>query len=258
MHSLKADGIRPLSAFLYEYRRIILKTVIVDNRISKKCINTLGESGFSILTLPSFPRLPSPVSAHPDMLLFFAGNTVFCHKEYLETASRELEVISGMGYKISVSDEKMSESYPEDILFNALSIGGRLYCKADSVSRLILDFTRENGIEIRNVKQGYAKCSVCAVSESAAITSDTGLCKAMRADGIDVLLISAGGISLSGYDTGFIGGCSGTDGRRIYFSGNIALHPDGKAIAEFCEKHGKEPVSLSDEPLYDIGTMFFI
>ncbi|MBO5415556.1 MAG: hypothetical protein J6A83_02865 [Clostridia bacterium] len=235
-----------------------MKTVIVDNRIPQKCADALTDFGFSIIRLPSFSALPQPVSAHPDMLLFFAKDTVLCHREYAEIAAREIEQISAAGYRISVSDEKISDSYPEDILFNALSLGGKIYCKADSVSGLIIDFARENGIEIRNVKQGYAKCSVCAVSDNAAITSDTGLCKAMREDGVDVLLISAGSISLSGYDTGFIGGCSGSDGERIYFSGNIALHPNGKAIAEFCEKHSKKAVSLSAEPLYDVGNMFFI
>jgi hypothetical protein len=99
---------------------------------------------------------------------------------------------------------------------------------------------------------------VCKVGERAAITSDTSLYKAMIADGYDALLISAGHIGITEYDTGFIGGCSGFDGERVYFSGNISLHPDAQAIKDFCAKHGMCAVSLSDEPLFDVGSLFFI
>lgn len=235
-----------------------MSCVIVDNRTPKKCLERLVSLGFSVITLPSFPSLQEPVSAHPDMLLFFAGENVFCHEDYLEMAKAELRAIADMGYDINTSNERISSRYPEDILFNAARIGDRIYCKADRISNLIKEYAAENKLRIRNVNQGYAKCSVCVVSENAAITADAGLCRAMREDGIDVLLISQGHVALAGYDTGFIGGCSGSDGKRVYFSGNIELHPDGNVIADFCRSHGKEPISLSDEPLYDIGTMFFI
>ncbi len=235
-----------------------MSTAVVDFRTPKKCIEALLALEFSIITLPSFSALQEPVSAHPDMLLFFADKTVFCHKDYFAAAKDELESIRTQGYEIALSNEKISSEYPEDILFNALRLGDTIYCRADRISNLILEYAEKKGINIVGVKQGYAKCSVCAVGDNAAITADEGLCKAMRNNGVDVLLISAGNIILSGYDTGFIGGCSGTDGEKIYFSGNIALHPDGDRIAEFCLKHKKEPVSLSDELLYDIGSIFFI
>lgn len=235
-----------------------MKKVVVDSRIKKGAEAGLYALGYELIKLPTFPTLQSPVSAHPDMLIFIWGRSVICHRDYIPIARKELDEIAALGYELLVSDEPISSAYPDDILFNALKIGKNIYAKLDSVSKFILELGKKEGCSLRNVKQGYAKCSVCPVGEDAAITSDPSLSKAMREDGIDVLLISQKKIALDGYDTGFIGGCSGSDLENIYFSGNILLHPDGRLISDFCEKHQKKAISLSDEPLYDIGSLFFL
>ena len=235
-----------------------MSAVIIDNRMPNKCKDALRALGFELIELPCFSSLPSPVSAHPDMLLFFADKTVFTHKDYRQTAKKELDRICDLGYDILLSGEKIAPEYPNDILFNALRVGKTIYCKESAVSSLIKDFAIEKGLRLADTRQGYAKCSVCSLSESAAITADPSLARSLERDGTCVLKIRAGGIILSGYDTGFIGGCSGVFGDTVYFSGNIALHPDGEKIIDFCESHKKRVVSLSDEPLFDVGTMFFI
>lgn len=235
-----------------------MKKVVVDSRINKSSKKALYNLGYELIPLPPFPSLQEPVSAHPDMLMFIFGKNVICHKDYLPIAHKEIGEIAALGYDLLLSDEPVSSIYPHDILFNALSLKKNIYARLDSVSNFILELGKSEGYSFKNVNQGYAKCSVCPVGEDAAITSDPSLCKAMREDGIDVLLISQKNIRLDGYDTGFIGGCSGSDLENIYFSGNILLHPDGKLISDFCEKHQKKAVSLSDEPLYDVGSLFFL
>ncbi len=235
-----------------------MKKVVVDSRINKSLAEGLSALGYELIPLPPFPALQEPVSAHPDMLMFIFGKNVICHKDYLPIAHKEIGEIAALGYDLLVSDEPISSIYPRDILFNALSLGKNIYARLDSVSAFILELAKKEGYSLKNVNQGYAKCSVCPVGEDAAITADPSISKAMREDGIDVLLISQKSIRLDGYDTGFIGGCSGSDLENIYFSGNILLHPDGKLISDFCEKHQKNALSLSDEPLYDVGSLFFL
>ena len=235
-----------------------MKKVIIDSRAPKKVKASLLSLGFELIEMPPHPALPAPVSAHPDMLLFILSNTVFCHADHYELAKKEFDEISSEGYEIVKTNEFIGSEYPRDILFNALTLGEHIYGKLESVSSLIKSEAEKRNISLHSVKQGYAKCSVCKVGERAAITSDPSLYKAMTNDGYDVLLIGAGHIDITEYDTGFIGGCSGFDNERVYFSGNIDLHPDGKAIKLFCEEHGMSVVSLSDEPLFDIGSMFFI
>ena len=235
-----------------------MKNVIIDSRAPKAVKATLCNMGFSLIQMPPFPALQKPVSAHPDMLLFIADKKVFCHADYQKIANEEFEEIADTGYEIITTNENIGAEYPHDVLFNALSLSKHIYGKLENLSELIKEDAEERSIALHSAKQGYAKCSVAKVGERAAITSDTSLYKAMTADGYDVLLISSGGIGIDEYDTGFIGGCSGCDGERVYFSGNISLHPDGAAIKSFCTKHGMCAVSLSDEPLFDVGSLFFI
>ena len=232
--------------------------LIIDKRAPEAVKESLTEMGYSLIQMPPHPALPAPVSAHPDMLLFIADRQVFCHADYKEIAKAEFAEIADMGYDIVTTTEAIGAKYPSDVLFNALRLGEHIYGKADSISELIKEYARTSNIALHSVKQGYAKCSVCKVGERAAITSDTTIYKAMRADSYDVLLISAGHIGITEYDTGFIGGCSGCDGARVYFSGNIDLHPDGTSITRFCEEHGMCAVSLSNEPLFDVGSLFFL
>ena len=213
--------------------------------------------GFDVIKMPCFPALQAPVSAHPDMLFFLSRGRLVCHRDYFVTAGYEIERIAERtGAKVVLSDEDIGEEYPRDVLFNAAAIGDMLICRRDAVSSRVAELYSED--KIINVKQGYAKCSVCVVSDSSIITSDRSIAKAAEKQGIDVLLISQSGVSLDGYDRGFIGGASGTDGEKVYFCGSLELHPSGEAIKEFCRERGREAVSLSDEPIYDYGTLIFI
>ena len=85
------------------------------------------------------------------------------------------------------------------------------------------------GLELIPVKQGYAKCSLCIVSENAVITADEGLAYTLCRAGLDVLKIIPGCIRLPGYGYGFIGGCCGKlDAATMAFAGDPLTHPDGK------------------------------
>jgi len=218
----------------------------------------LIERGFSLIPLPSFELLDEPVSAHPDMLIFF-GDKLICHEEYFKIAEAELTKIAGIkGIEIELSHEPIGKKYPSDVLFNALELGNHILCREGSVSEHIKKYAKRLGKCIVNVKQGYTKCSVCKVSDNAIITSDKNIANTAKSLGISVLEIAPSGIRLSGYDCGFIGGASGNDGRNTCFCGNVALHPNASEIIDFCNSHGYPAISLSDEPLYDVGTIFFI
>ena len=234
-----------------------MKYVVTDNRIDKKCEETLKERGFELIKMPSFHVLQAPVSAHPDMLFFAGKGKLVCHADYFAKAEDQLTMISRVaGLELIISSEDIDGSYPRDVLFNSAAVGDKLICRRDAVSARVAELYPEENII--NVRQGYSKCSVCVVSDNAIITADRSIARAAEKRGIAVLLISQGGVKLDGYDCGFIGGASGFDDNNIYFCGDIALHSDGDKIKDFCRAQGKEAVSLSDEPLYDYGTLIFI
>jgi hypothetical protein len=193
------------------------------------------------------------------MLIFIGFDSIFCHKEYYKANKILIDRIAqNINADIRLSSEPTGAEYPLDVLFNACLVGKRLICNKKTVSRLILDAAEDHGYEIIHVTQGYTKCSVCTVSDNAIITADKVICKECRATGLDVLLVREGHISLDGMNYGFIGGASGACADKVLFCGNVDLHPDADAIKSFCQKHKKHAVSLSDEELYDVGSIFFV
>ena len=232
--------------------------VLADQRILPEALFALEREGFEAILLPSASYLQPAVASHTDMLMFLGFDRLFCHRRYYESNTELIDKICKIsGYEISISDEPTGEKYPSDVLFNAFAVGNKLICNTKTVSSLILDAARLEGYEIINVPQGYTKCSVCIVSDSALITADRSIYEACR-DFFDVLLISEGHISLPPYSYGFIGGTAGAYLDKVYFCGSTDTHPDGNRIKEFCKKHKKISISLADSELQDVGSLFFI
>ena len=233
------------------------KYVITDSRIDKRCEEALVELGYSPIKLPPSSNLALPVSAHPDMLVFVSKERLICESEYYSLNSELIDRVADIGVlEILLADENLSPEYPHDVLFNAAPIGDRLICRKSSTSSAILDLYSDD--KIIDVRQGYSKCATLTVGDGGLITADPSVAREAEAVGLSVLRIKSHGVRLDGYDCGFIGGASGEDGRYILFCGDLSLHPEGELIADFCRRHGREPISLSNEELYDYGTLMFI
>ena len=203
--------------------------------------------GYEIVKMPSFDKLQQGVSTHVDMLLFFDGDSIVTHVDYY---NENKGIFDSLGVNVITTDECVEKAYPNDILFNCILTNNKvLFAKKDCASRLI----RERVERIVDVKQGYTACSTCRVSDDAFITTDMGLYKAYTANNIDCLLVEKEGISLPGYDCGFVGGASVVLDDSVCFFGDVTEHKDYKNIVSFVEKYGKKVVSLSNEKLTDIG-----
>ena len=195
--------------------------------------------------------LPREVASHADMIYHHLGSNRIISLDKNNIADSSLHNI---GFKIKYQNRSdIKATYPRDAALDAARIGDRLICNEKSVSRTLVAELGET-VGIISVKQGYAKCSVCIVTEHSLITSDTGIAEACEKQGIDVLRIRCGFIELPGYDYGFLGGCSGKLASDIMaFSGNLAMHPDFIRIKDFLKKYGVTAVSLGAGPLRDIG-----
>lgn len=236
------------------------KYCIADERLSVKCIETLGKLGYSVILMPPFPSLSAPVASHPDMLIFFLKGKMFVHKNYYDAHS---DLIKKIGYladaEILICEDRIGAKYPNDIIFNAFTFENYLVCNSNHTSECLLRYAKEENFNIIMTRQGYAKCSAC-VTDKFVISADKGLLRSLAAKGIEMLEISPEGVSLNGYDCGFIGGASGFDlkARRLFFCGDLNSHKSCSEISTICRKKGIEAISLSDERLYDYGTLMFI
>lgn len=236
------------------------KVALIGRTVSEACRHTLVRCGYHPIRLPPYDRLSRPVQSHPDLFLSVLGNTVLTFRDYHRHAAAAFDRLLSLrpDLRLVLTGERPAEKYPDDILLNAAPIGPYLFGRLNRLSPALLRLANASGLRPVDIPQGYARCSICVVSDHAIITADRGIKKAAEKCGIDTLLIRPGHVRLEGFDYGFIGGTSGCDGRAVYFCGDISAHPDYEAIAAFCHRHGKEPVALSDEPLTDAGSLFLL
>lgn len=198
-------------------------------------------------------NIDKSISCHADINIHhLGGDAVILDKS--QTALKEK--LENLGMKAVFSSENVCGAYPNDCVLNFARVGKLLFGREDICSSELKRYAEENGFKTVNVRQGYCKCSVCAVTESAIITDDPSVKKAAGIIGLDCLLISKGGVRLMGHEYGFIGGASAKiDNNTVIFFGDITKHSDGKRIVDFIEKHGCKAVYLPEYRLTDIGGM---
>ena len=234
---------------------------LLDHRAPKELEDSLWGKDYRVLRLPAHPKLPLPVSAHADLLLFFAPEEVLCTKSYFEIAKDLLFEIAAAAQKpLRLIEEELGAPYPKDVFLNAVLVGNTLFCNPKTVARRVrVSLINE---QTALVKQGYTKCSILPVGDRALITEDVAIAAIARQKGFDVLQIEKGHVSLPGYDTGFLGGATSFSPYKktneILFCGNLFIHPNAEEILAFCKKHNQTVLSLGNLPLLDVGTLFLI
>lgn len=233
----------------------IICALNIDNEIYEN----LSKLGVTPVKLHGFEKFGKfhPLSYHPDMFCFNLESNKWLFYEEIYEINKD--IINKLNLDITIIENPASCEYPHDTGLNAAMFGDNLICNARHTNPKIIEYARQAGKNIIDVKQGYAKCSVCIVDENSIITSDVSIYSKASRHKIDVLLIEKGHINLDGYNYGFIGGCSGlVNSDKLAFTGNIELHPDYHNIKNFCEGRGVETVSLSHKKLYDYGSLFKI
>ena len=237
-----------------------MKAVICDGRISSCMERGLMKHGYYVIKLPSAKSLPEAISSHPDTLIFRLDNIFVSTCDYAEEASYVFSDIREFSEdpRMFFVDEQMGKSYPADAVLNAVGFGKYLIANQKTISGKILEIAKNQGKILKNVNQGYPNCNILKLNEENAITSDVGIYRSLTEIGVNTLLISTGHISLPPYEYGFIGGASGVDKNNVFFLGDISTHPDYERIVEFISRLGMRAVSLSADPLQDLGGLIFI
>lgn len=237
------------------------KPNLPDNKISclfcscdvdTEITNNLEQLNIIPIKLSGLDIFDAPIRNHPDMLCFhIGGNKWIFYKSVYEKNKYKIDKIN---LDIILTDDPQRVDYPYNIALNAALFGEYIICAEKYADKLIFEHCVSS--TVLNVKQGYAKCSVCIVDEKSIITSDISIYKTCIQYEIDVLLIRSGHIDLDDYDYGFIGGCSGLlDKNLLAFTGDIKKHPDYDDIKKFCYRKDVKIISLSQKKLYDYGSL---
>ncbi len=230
---------------------------VVSAEISHSELLSLG-SLFNVYTLPPDHDIARPVQSHPDMIMSIVGNYLVVSSGYYEKNQSLIDRIAEHGnLSIVTSDMPRSSVYPHDIGLNTAVCGNFLICNKKYAAPEILRCAELCELTVVSVKQGYAGCS-CIYADGLLITSDSGIYDEVSKNALSSVLVSNKGISLPGYNVGFIGGVGGFASGTFYFFGDISgmeLESDIKTLAA---EHGFLLHPLSDGPLTDRGGIKFI
>ena len=232
-----------------------MKNVVLDFRASQECVDALLDLKFNVIKTPKLKNVYEQICGHADIMLHCLEDGIAVAEKSVYTYFKDrLEnciLIEG--------SSRVGSEYPKDIAYNAARVGKCVFCNEKNTDAGILKYYREHDYHIVDVKQGYAKCSVCKVTKRAIITSDKGICHEAEKYGIDVLLIMERKILLPRFEYGFIGGATGLlDEKTLAICGDIEYLDNCDKILGFCEKYGVDVLSLCKGQPLDVGTILVI
>lgn len=213
-------------------------------------ISALNGLNIQCVEVKNNPDLPEYLNGHADLSMFhYSKNILFSGQKSKITKMEQL-------FHYEITGESCGKTYPDDCRLNCVRIGNNLICNENIISKNILNNAYKDGLNIINVNQGYSKCSVCVIDETAIITDDISIYKSAQNFLNDILLIEKGSIRLKGTNYGFIGGCTGKIGKeKVAFTGRIESHSNHNDILDFLCKHNIIGIELTNEEMYDIGSI---
>lgn len=232
-----------------------MKYAFVDYRISDEEFLNLTNLNCKIIKCEPSAKLYDAICGHPDILLHFLNNdTVIIHKD---TSLTFEYLLKSLNLNIIRSEKSLTDKYPEDIILNGVNTSRFFMHNIANTDPRLLENSKDK--TLINVKQGYTKCSTVVLNNNSFITSDNSIYNALKEHNCNVLLIKPGNISLPGLNYGFIGGtCGMLNENTLVFYGSLQHHPEKNEIINFLNKFNITPIYLSNTPLIDRGSIFFI
>ena len=228
-----------------------MKYMILDPRADDKLVQGAEKAGFKAVPAMLIPGIDPSVAGHPDMQVVKIGDRLIVNPKGLDYYKKLMPNKNIIAGKTVVQGK-----YPEYTAYNVALTKRFALHNFKFTDSLVAEALEENYIKI-NVKQGYTKCSVLTLPEGI-ITADKGVVKSALRGGVECVEICGHGVSLTGKDYGFIGGASGYSQGVLFFTGDIAMHPDYDKIKKYCNKKCIEIHCLSNDKLADTGSIIIV
>lgn len=161
------DFMTPIESPNLPKREIALAAVSVGAVKAKEYLRSCGIGVFDILPCAA---ITDGTAAHADLhLLHLGGRKIVLSLEQRNNA----EKLTELGFDVQVPDTPLGDKYPADVPLNAALFGNYAILNLRTVCPNI-DFSGRTLIPVR---QGYTKCSVVPVTESAIITDDVSIAR---------------------------------------------------------------------------------
>ncbi len=231
------------------------KAVLYGEKYTDKIKKTFELHHIKSIIVPDNPFVDKRLSGHADLSVLHAGGERILLAPYLK-GSELSSYLQSLGAALTFPQIRQCEIYPEDAQLNLCVIGKRVLYNINSVPDCIVEnLTNCCDMRFQSSRQGYSRCAVCVVDEQSLITADRGIAAAAEALGMQVLRIAPGAVVLDGFPYGFIGGASfKISEKKLAFTGRLDDHPDCRRILSFLQEREIEPLFLTQEPIFDMGS----
>jgi hypothetical protein len=226
--------------------------IIADSRMPEPArhrLETLGE----VLWMPPQKCVYQTIAAHPDIF--------FCQTQegFIVAPNAPAEITERViqsGAKIITGKKEIGERHPETVYYNAVFTPSFFIHNIKLSDETLLQHAA--GKKIIYTTQGYTRCNLLPLSDTAFLCSDKNMEKNLLRQGVEVLFVRPEEILLPDVRHGFIGGCCGVFGKSVVIIGSLSKHSQGDEIRGFLEKNNMEIIELYDEQLWDGGGVLFI
>ena len=244
---------KKINPFVFKNR---VKAVIVSYKISEGFEQLLTNLKIDIIKTEPIYEIDVPVRDHPDMAVHPIDYKKIVVYNKHETYYREK--LKKYGVEVIPSSNKLNKLYPNDIALNVSRTNDYYFYKENCID-LSIEKNLIGNSEPILVKQGYSKCSSLIIGNNLVITSDKGLCNTYLNNGVKCYLIPFGEIYLTGYDTGFIGGCGGMISEdELLFYGNLERYKYSDKLVEILKNENIKYYYPKDCEFIDLGSIIGI
>jgi len=235
--------------------KIINGNLIIDERMRNVEKQKLKELGYDLIEIKQSKKVYEEISSHVDIFTCKIGDRLIVepsqYKQIQDGLLQKYKIISGKEY--------VGEKYPEDIKYNACTIGKKAIHNFKYTETIIKDELTKQGYELINTTQGYTNCSIAVIDENSAIVTDKGLYKILQKHNVDVLYLEyeldIKLLTNKGYSDrkGFIGGAISRIDNNIVVFGDLSKIDEEEKIRNFIINKNLNIIEFNDLDVIDYG-----
>lgn len=223
----------------------MLRKIIVSNCASEKFFELLEKENIDYIKSLNNEKFNKNYNDHPDLSILKIDEDI-----YIESSVYNYYVDNLSGFnlkKVDISNFKNGE-----MVLNIAKNRKNFFHNEKFTTKEIFEKLKLNR-EYLKINQGYANCSMICF-ENHIITSDEGIYKTLKAQNINVELVTTEGIFLNGYKKGFIGGtCGFIFDDILLFYGDVTKYRDYDIIKRIADEENVKILYPKDETFVDLG-----
>lgn len=222
--------------------------IIVDARLPEQASKALRRYG-KLLPLLTKQCTYDSISGHPDLFFCPTPTSLVCAPN---TPEELYTTLIKAGIESVKGSLPVSPKYPGSAAYNAFTNHSFFIHNTRYSDPLLLAHC--DTLQAIHVNQGYTRCNLTEAG-GLYMTSDKGMERILRKNGLDVFFIKPDTIRLPGERHGFFGGCTGHWQNNLFLTGSCDYFPEGSELKTELTRRGIEVIELYNGPLFDAGSI---